>query len=544
MSAPCVVGFGRASSPCPPSVRALRCFLSPRLQRCPSLVRLVSATCPPCVSSSPCPPLVRLVSALCPPCVVGFGRASSPCPPLVRHLSAACPPLVRHLSATCPPCVVGFGRAFTPSPLLVRLVSALCSWLGPCLQFLFALCPRLVGSCLSCVRRMSALCPPFVLGLGRSSSLSARCLPTMSAFIWSGFASVYMSTFVRVYLYVEIFAPRSDALSCTFRCSISGAATTQNVSLRWRCARVFLYVNCDGRDFWSATKWRIELHFSQTVCWGSLLAAAMWPPGARHRRACAWLQNLRRPCASTVCPLCQLRSAMHPRLWPLSARGLQWDRAVASWSIQILLSTAQIACLLPWHSFWLPNSAFASAPYAWKTVWGLCWYNFLLLSYFPFFNISFPIVFLFVSFFVLSFKFLGFLRFCCKQCHKHRGLGETTDKHRGLWAPNWPMLRTQRSQRFPLLVAKKHQKSNKYNEISKCFAKNNSIRFQYHPLLMPANFSSSSNLLFRTILEAKTHNVRGLQFGSCRQQFADHIQVATDSCNHEAGPASAGLSLN
>ena len=34
-----------------------------------------------------------------------------------------------------------------------------------------------------------------------------------------------------------------------------------------------------------------------------------------------------------------------------------------------------IACLLHRHSFWLPNSAFASAPYARKTVWGLCWYN-------------------------------------------------------------------------------------------------------------------------------------------------------------------------
>ena len=32
------------------------------------------------------------------------------------------------------------------------------------------------------------------------------------------------------------------------------------------------------------------------------------------------------------------------------------------------------------HFGW-PDSACASAPYAWKTVWGLCWYNFLACNY-------------------------------------------------------------------------------------------------------------------------------------------------------------------
>ena len=86
-----------------------------------------------------------------------------------------------------------------------------------------------------------------------------------------------------------------------------------------------------------------------------------------------------------------------------------------------------------------------------------------------------------------------------------------------------------------------YNKDPKYHEIPQCFAKNDSIRFQYHPILMPGNFSSSSNLLFRTVPEAKTHNVRGLQIGSCGQQFADHFQVAFFSCNKEAGPASTCL---
>ena len=33
-------------------------------------------------------------------------------------------------------------------------------------------------------------------------------------------------------------------------------------------------------------------------------------------------------CVSTMCPLCQLRSTMCPRLWTLSAGGLLWDRAL------------------------------------------------------------------------------------------------------------------------------------------------------------------------------------------------------------------------
>ena len=38
-----------------------------------------------------------------------------------------------------------------------------------------------------------------------------------------------------------------------------------------------------------------------------------------------------------------------------------------------------------------------------------------------------------------------------------------------------------------------YKKEPKYNKIPTCFAKTNSIRFQHRPLLMPANFSSSSN---------------------------------------------------
>ena len=234
---PCVVGCGRASSPCPPLVRlvllalatspelvrhlsALCCWLWPRFQS-------LSATCPPCIAgcghaSSSCPPLVRLVSALvrrvllalaAPPVLVRHLSAlccwlwprlqslSATCPPCVRHLSAflalaapPCPPLVRHVSATCPPCVVGFGHASSPCP------SALCCWLWPRLRSLSAICPPCVRhlSALCCfalaappvlVRHLYALCPPLVpqilncslsgkKGWPRPQSLSALCPPS------------------------------------------------------------------------------------------------------------------------------------------------------------------------------------------------------------------------------------------------------------------------------------------------------------------------------------------------------------------------------
>ena len=99
-------------------------------------------------------------------------------------------------------------------------------------------------------------------------------------------------------------------------------------------------------------------------------------------RLCILCPHVFALCVSTMCPLCQLKSTMCPRLWTLSARGLLWGRAVASWSIKFFLSIQQPTALngmpasqLPWHSFWLPNLAFARAPYAWKTVWGLCWQN-------------------------------------------------------------------------------------------------------------------------------------------------------------------------
>ena len=153
---PCVVGFGRASSPCPLLVRM-----------CPPLVRHLSALCcwigPRLQSlSATCPPLVRHLSAfsaLCPCCVAGFGRASShqslsaTCPPC--HLSDTCPPLVRlvllalaapPVSSPCLPLV----RHVSATPTLVRYLSALCCWLWPRLQSLSATCPpcvRLVPAC-------------------------------------------------------------------------------------------------------------------------------------------------------------------------------------------------------------------------------------------------------------------------------------------------------------------------------------------------------------------------------------------------------------
>ena len=193
---PCVVSFGRASSPCPPlvrhlsglclllvclvlltldappvlvrhlsaySVRALCCLLWPRLQS-------LSATCPPLVRH-----YVRVVSATCLPCVLQ--SLSATCLPLVRHLSATCPPcvrlvllalaapsvLVRHLSASCPPCVRLVFLAWTVSSIHVRVVFGLSCWL------LSAMCPLYVCRvCALCswpwplLQSLSATCPPGV----------------------------------------------------------------------------------------------------------------------------------------------------------------------------------------------------------------------------------------------------------------------------------------------------------------------------------------------------------------------------------------------
>ena len=303
---------------CPPSVRALCCLLWTRLQSlsaaCPPCVHHLPALCPPSVvgfgrAPSPCPPLVRLVSALC--C---FGRASTPCPPLVRYLSAACPPLVRHLSVLCLPCVqcvVGFGRASRPCPPLVRFVSATCP---PCVVGFgraFSPCPPLV-------RLVSATCPPYVrlvfLALAPPpvlvGHLSARCLPIMSAFIVSGSASLY------VHLCPGLFV-------CRFRRS---RFLKRHEVMHWP-------------TFFPKLKFTVGFPLSSHV-------TTLCPP--RVRRVSAWLQ-MRLLCLPCVCPPSGRFVSSGPPCalaWTLTARGLLWDRAVASWSIKFFLSTAQIACIL------------------------------------------------------------------------------------------------------------------------------------------------------------------------------------------------------
>ena len=126
---------------------------------------------------------------------------------------------------------------------------------------------------------------------------------------------------------------------------------------------------------------------------------ALCPPRVRFGRAskpspcvfksCAPLVSF--SCVSTMCPffvrhvpaLCQLRSTMCLRISTLSARGLLWGRAVASWS-KILVSIAQPTAFIL-HARWSVSLAFISAPQIRrlqarpmppKTVSGLWWYNF------------------------------------------------------------------------------------------------------------------------------------------------------------------------
>ena len=199
LSPPCVVGFGRASGPCPPLVRLVLLALAapPVLVRdlsalCPPLVRRVSATCPPCVVPQAvycdwgslleehmpwprpgvCPPCVRH----CPPCVrhcVRLGSASKfgwprlqLCRPCVRLVSAMCLPCV-------PPCITlichlpGMCRPSAFSPPCVFHVSAMCllkrSHHSPSLTAMRPPCVCHVSSmCRSCVRSLSAMRPLFV----------------------------------------------------------------------------------------------------------------------------------------------------------------------------------------------------------------------------------------------------------------------------------------------------------------------------------------------------------------------------------------------
>ena len=102
-------------------------------------------------------------------------------------------------------------------------------------------------------------------------------------------------------------------------------------------------------------------------------------------------------CVSTICPLfvrhvpalCQLRSTNQVTMCSL----LLACCGAGPWhhEAKFFLSIAQpnpvyIACplvsFLGIHfGFGSTNSAFASAPYAWKTVWGLCWSNLHLYFY-------------------------------------------------------------------------------------------------------------------------------------------------------------------
>ena len=250
------------SALCPPLLRLVLLALAAP----PVLVRFVSATCPPCVvgfgrASNPCPPLVRLVScpprlrsfsAMCPPCVVGFGRASTPCPPLfsalccwlrprLQSLSATCvrivllaatapPVLVRHLSALCPPCV--------------RHLSALCCWLWPLLQSLSATCVRIVLLAAAAppvlVRHLSALCPPCVRHLSalccwlwpRLQSLSATCPPCARLALLQ---SLYATCPAGVYLYcppVNIVSGCCSPLNCLVSAIMSAVHPSVSAFLR------------------------------------------------------------------------------------------------------------------------------------------------------------------------------------------------------------------------------------------------------------------------------------------------------------------------
>ena len=237
------------------------------------------------------------------------------------HVSGlATPPnLVRDLSATWPPANVS-----ALSRLRFQTLSTMCL---PCVRLVLvlALSPLRPASSKPC------LCPPFMRRVCLESALAAspRFLRHVSALYQPCVGLVAaLAVFVRL---VSAVSSLSHVSAMCLPCAPPG------------------------------------------VCFESSFAATL-PPA------------LCPPCA------CQLRSTM----CPVSAQALalpldfvrSWGRVVAAWSknsfsplrsLHVYIACALIS-FVGIH-FGYPNSAFASAPYAWKTVWGLCSYIYFFILY-------------------------------------------------------------------------------------------------------------------------------------------------------------------
>ena len=283
------------------------------------LVRHVSALCPLW------PPLqtliVRHVSAMWLTCV----RLRQPS--VSVRLSAPCLPWVRdgRVSRLCPP-VHHHGSALCPAlcpgmcPPCVNHVPTFHSYV----RLAFALSPLRSPNF---VRQVSALCPPYV----------RPCLCLESAL-------AAPPNFVR----------HVSAICRPFVCLVSALRPP------WvRLSRVSrLCPPCLG------------LCPPPCVRLVSTVAAPLYPV------TCL-------PCLlSTMCPL-----KPWPCLWTLPALCLLWGRVAASsgkiLSHHCVTHRVYIACprVSFLHIFGFAHQTLpSSAPYAWRTVWGLCWYNFLFHS--------------------------------------------------------------------------------------------------------------------------------------------------------------------
>ena len=328
--------------------------------------------------SAMCPPCVLHVSTFGPSCVVGFGRASSPCPPLVRLvlLALAAPPvLVPHLSATCSPNSLLWGSLSEEKRLAAICagrVPGACPWCG-CDVSTLATPPNLV-------RDLSAMWPPAnvsALSRLRPQTLSTMCPPCVCLLSWCPLwvrlgrppPNLVCPPFVR-----RVCLESALAASPHFLRHVSALSVRLASAMRRPCDRF-------GRV--CPLSVRLEpalprLHHVSALCpaWCLLwvlfrrnLAARSLPAVVRHDNV---LVSSGPPCVQ--CPL-----KPWPCLWTALGAGL-WQREV-----KFFLTIAQPT---RWYFFSLvsflgihfgypnsANSAFASAPYAWKTVWGLCWYN-------------------------------------------------------------------------------------------------------------------------------------------------------------------------